>query len=90
MHIFNFFILGNREELFGTPNNSSQRKQIQTITSPFFPALYPRDYEIETIIKCHMENCHIRVIFTDYQIAVISTIEVIYLYYIKYVLYINK
>lgn len=50
--------------------------------SPFFPALYPRDYATQHAIRCDTGNnatnfCRIRVIFTDFQIALDSTIEVL-------------
>ncbi len=84
--------VGNSEKIFGFPNqsnviaNEQQIDSIVTLTSPFFPALYPRDYATEHLIQCNAETnatnneCRIRVIFTDFQIALDSTLEVGILY----------
>lgn len=45
------------------------------ITSPFFPALYPRDYSIEHVLTCKIEACRIRLVFSDFQLARSSTME---------------
>lgn len=46
------------------------------LTSPFFPALYPRDYGVEYIVRCPTEaNCRVRIIFQDFQLATLSIME---------------
>ncbi|XP_034949761.1 uncharacterized protein Culd isoform X2 [Chelonus insularis] len=47
------------------------------LTSPFFPARYPRDLGVEYIITCPTEahSCRIRVLFSDFQLATVSIIE---------------
>ncbi|XP_037038315.1 uncharacterized protein LOC119075855 isoform X2 [Bradysia coprophila] len=78
----------NQEEIAGTLNQSNfnpfeqPTNSIHTLSSPFFPALYPRDYATEHSIHCNVgnngtdEKCRIRVIFTDFQIALDSTLEI--------------
>lgn len=50
--------------------------------TPFFPALYPRNYATEHLVQCTVDKnatdneCRIRIIFTDFQIALDSTLEV--------------
>lgn len=53
------------------------------VQSPFFPALYPRDITKEHLIICNdpkvnrtRNPCRIRVIFTDFQVALASTMAV--------------
>lgn len=74
--------------------------QHKTMSSPFFPALYPQDFIREHLIVCDTgltfskrqnstssgnsvvntlppsNTCRIRVIFTDFQLALSSTMEV--------------
>jgi hypothetical protein len=45
------------------------------IATPFFPAVYPRDYSIEHVLTCKEEACRIRLVFSDFQISRSSTIE---------------
>src|SRR5690349_13035549 len=45
------------------------------ISSPFFPALYPRDYSTEHVINCEVVNCRIRLVFSDFQISRSSNME---------------
>lgn len=48
------------------------------LMSPFFPARYPRDLSLEYIITCPSEilSCRIRLLFSDFQLATVSIIEV--------------
>ncbi|XP_046586287.1 uncharacterized protein LOC107219690 isoform X1 [Neodiprion lecontei] len=47
------------------------------LTSPFFPARYPRDLGMEYIITCAAEapSCRVRVLFSDFQLATVSIVE---------------
>ncbi|XP_055687133.1 uncharacterized protein LOC129792267 isoform X2 [Lutzomyia longipalpis] len=45
------------------------------IATPFFPAMYTRDFIVDYNISCLTDDCRIRIIFTDFQLAIISTIE---------------
>ncbi|XP_024945613.1 uncharacterized protein LOC107272410 isoform X4 [Cephus cinctus] len=47
------------------------------LTSPFFPARYPRDLGMEYIITCPSEapSCRVRVLFSDFQLATVSIME---------------
>lgn len=47
------------------------------LTSPFFPARYPRDLGLEYIITCPSEapSCRIRLLFSDFQLATVSIME---------------
>lgn len=45
------------------------------IASPFFPSLYPRDHSMEHVLSCNTENCRIRLIFLDFQLARSSAME---------------
>ncbi|XP_072745453.1 uncharacterized protein Culd isoform X2 [Anoplolepis gracilipes] len=47
------------------------------LTSPFFPARYPRDLGLEYIITCPTEapSCRIRLLFSDFQLATVSIME---------------
>ena len=45
------------------------------MTSPFFPANYPRDFGVEHLMTCNVEACRIHIIFTDFQVAKSSTME---------------
>lgn len=48
------------------------------LTSPFFPARYPRDLGLEYVITCPNEapSCRIRLLFSDFQLATVSIMEV--------------
>ncbi|XP_059619986.1 uncharacterized protein LOC132263974 isoform X2 [Phlebotomus argentipes] len=46
------------------------------IQSPFFPSLYSRDFIVDYNISCLSDDCRIRIIFTDFQLALISTLEI--------------
>lgn len=72
------------------------QKRYKTMSSPFFPALYPHDFIKEHLIICDTELkstirnitavhsntipfsniCRIRVIFTDFQLTLVTTMEV--------------
>jgi hypothetical protein len=60
-----------------TINDSSELDIDRTseIVSPFFPSYYPRDYNIEYVLKCESEACRIRIEFSDFQIARSSMME---------------
>ncbi|XP_063975201.1 uncharacterized protein LOC135161499 isoform X2 [Diachasmimorpha longicaudata] len=47
------------------------------LTSPFFPARYPRDLGLEYVITCPSPSpsCRVRVLFSDFQLATVSIIE---------------
>ncbi|XP_076670052.1 CUB and LDLa domain isoform X2 [Andrena cerasifolii] len=47
------------------------------LTSPFFPARYPRDLGLEYIITCPSQapSCRIRLLFSDFQLATVSIME---------------
>lgn len=48
------------------------------LTSPFFPARYPRDLGMEYVISCPTDSpaCRVRVLFSDFQLAPVSIMEV--------------
>lgn len=48
------------------------------LTSPFFPARYPRDLGLEYLITCPSEapSCRVRLLFSDFQLATVSIMEV--------------
>ena len=47
------------------------------LTSPFFPARYPRDLGLEYVVTCPNEapSCRIRLLFSDFQLATVSIME---------------
>ncbi|XP_031835630.2 CUB and LDLa domain isoform X2 [Nomia melanderi] len=47
------------------------------LTSPFFPARYPRDLGLEYVVACPSEapSCRIRLLFSDFQLATVSIME---------------
>ncbi|KAH0956145.1 hypothetical protein HN011_001667 [Eciton burchellii] len=47
------------------------------LTSPFFPARYPRDLGLEYVVTCPDEapSCRIRLLFSDFQLATVSIME---------------
>lgn len=89
-------IAGNIEVIKGLPSNKGDQfsSDAAVLSSPFFPAMYPRDFIKEHRIQCTtdesnvsaatasthnnnlIDSCRIRVIFTDFQVAFVSTIEV--------------
>ncbi|KAI5697232.1 hypothetical protein M8J75_007072 [Diaphorina citri] len=52
-----------------------------SILSPFFPVQYPRDLAMEYIIRCvgvnAVNNCRIRLVFSDFNLASSSVIEML-------------
>lgn len=51
------------------------RKENVEISSPFFPALYPRDHSVEHVVTCNIDDCRIRLIFSDFQVSRSSSME---------------
>lgn len=60
---------GNRETI------ELEENETAVISSPFFPALYPRDHSVEQVVTCSDENCRIYVVFSDFQLARASSME---------------
>lgn len=77
-----FFFKGNRINLKGTKREGLGSFLNSTgggiLKSPFFPARYPRDLGMEYFITCPAEtpSCRIRVLFSDFQLATVSIMEV--------------
>lgn len=46
------------------------------LTSPFFPANYPRDLGIEYVITSMDQKSNVQVIFLDFQVSTSSIMEV--------------
>ena len=78
---------GNRLHLRGTEltttttgqaNNGLNNTGGGILTSPFFPARYPRDLGLEYVVSCPSEapSCRIRLLFSDFQLATVSIMEV--------------
>lgn len=76
---------GNRLQLRGTELTATGQavKGLNNtgggiLTSPFFPARYPRDLGLEYIVTCQTEapSCRIRLLFSDFQLATVSIMEV--------------
>ncbi|KAK2584190.1 hypothetical protein KPH14_006617 [Odynerus spinipes] len=72
----------NRLHLKGTEMMTGVAKGLNStgggiLTSPFFPARYPRDLGLEYIITCPSEapSCRIRLLFSDFQLATVSIME---------------
>ncbi|XP_015185503.1 PREDICTED: uncharacterized protein LOC107071221 isoform X2 [Polistes dominula] len=72
----------NRLHLKGTEMMTTVTKGLNStgggiLTSPFFPARYPRDLGLEYIITCPSEapSCRIRILFSDFQLATVSIME---------------
>lgn len=72
----------NRLHLKGTELMTGGAKGLNStgggiLTSPFFPARYPRDLGLEYIITCPNEapSCRIRLLFSDFQLATVSIME---------------
>lgn len=74
---------GNRLHLKGTELTGQAAKGLNNtgggiLTSPFFPARYPRDLGLEYVVMCPNEasSCRIRLLFSDFQLATVSIMEV--------------
>ncbi|XP_025162221.1 uncharacterized protein LOC105191269 isoform X2 [Harpegnathos saltator] len=69
--------LKGTEMTSGTPTKGSNGTGGGILTSPFFPARYPRDLGLEYIITCPNEasTCRIRLLFSDFQMATVSIME---------------
>ncbi|XP_012258895.2 uncharacterized protein LOC105687662 isoform X2 [Athalia rosae] len=72
----------NRLHLKGTDIVTGVAKTLNStgggiLTSPFFPARYPRDLGMEYVITCATEasSCRVRVLFSDFQLATVSIVE---------------
>lgn len=64
----------NMKMTMGNPGTSNQKT---TVSTPFFPAYYPRDFENEQHFKClSNQACRIHVNFIDFQISPSSVLEV--------------
>lgn len=50
-------------------------KENVEIASPFFPSMYPRDHSVEHVVTCNIDDCRIRLVFFDFQLARSSTME---------------
>lgn len=73
----------NRLHLKGTELTGQAAKGLNNtgggiLTSPFFPARYPRDLGLEYVVTCPNEasSCRIRLLFSDFQLATVSIMEV--------------
>ncbi|XP_068142313.1 LOW QUALITY PROTEIN: uncharacterized protein Culd [Drosophila tropicalis] len=82
-HVFSlqYFSERNVRIVSGSPKqtivNGKMGKALpQVISTPYFPMPYPRDYGIEHILTCEAENCQVRLIFTDFQLGLASTLEI--------------
>ncbi|XP_014480675.1 PREDICTED: uncharacterized protein LOC106747558 isoform X2 [Dinoponera quadriceps] len=69
--------LKGTEMTSGPPTKGSNGTGGGILTSPFFPARYPRDLGLEYIITCPSEalTCRIRLLFSDFQLASVSIME---------------
>ncbi|XP_063700483.1 uncharacterized protein LOC134830827 [Culicoides brevitarsis] len=67
----------NTQTFFAEPSDTlTAAESNQTIiTSPFFPALYPRDYTVEYNFTCLTPSCRIHIIFSDFLISTASSLE---------------
>ncbi|XP_053676710.1 uncharacterized protein LOC128726892 [Anopheles nili] len=72
----------NRETIQANPGPAQNLTSISSfpshhrvITTPYFPAYYPRDFGKEYVLSCNVEACRINVIFSDFQLAKTSTME---------------
>ncbi|KAG5892626.1 hypothetical protein JTB14_019715 [Gonioctena quinquepunctata] len=71
-----YFTKRNTIDIIGYPKIGNMNNSSQTISSPFFPYLYPTDLSVEYIIKCQsIEPCRINILFTDFLIDESSIIE---------------
>ncbi|XP_055630160.1 uncharacterized protein LOC129770972 isoform X2 [Toxorhynchites rutilus septentrionalis] len=67
----------NRETLQANPGgiHNLTRAHIKSITTPYFPSYYPRDFGKEYVLNCNVDECRINVIFSDFHLAKTSTME---------------
>lgn len=67
----------NRETLQANPGgvHNLTGAHTKTITTPYFPSYYPRDFGKEYVLNCNVEACRINVLFSDFQLAKTSTME---------------
>ncbi|XP_065079814.1 uncharacterized protein Culd isoform X3 [Ochlerotatus camptorhynchus] len=68
----------NRETLQVNPggiHNLTGGVHTKTITTPYFPSYYPRDFGKEYVLNCNVEACRVNVIFSDFLLAKTSTME---------------
>ncbi|XP_066260851.1 uncharacterized protein Culd isoform X2 [Euwallacea similis] len=71
-----FFATMNREVFEGVPRANFLSNFSQSITSPFFPHLYPADLTAEYVVNCRSKiPCRISLSFTDFIIADSSILE---------------
>ncbi|XP_066155187.1 uncharacterized protein Culd isoform X2 [Euwallacea fornicatus] len=71
-----FFATMNREVFENVPRVNWLSNSSQTITSPFFPYLYPADLIAEYVVNCRSKvPCRISLSFTDFIIADSSILE---------------
>lgn len=74
----------NKIESTGTTNNVTNVLAInddvnKTMTSPFFPNFYPREFTADYVFNCAemtKNNCRLEITFTDFQIGFTSLMEV--------------
>lgn len=67
----------NRIVYNGYPKLPNMNNASQTLTSSFFPYYYPSDLSMEHVINCETtEMCRISLVFSDFQLARSSIIEV--------------
>ncbi|XP_062540413.1 uncharacterized protein LOC134208662 [Armigeres subalbatus] len=68
----------NRETLQVNPgamHNLTGGAHSRTISTPYFPSYYPRDFGKEYVLNCNVEACRVNVIFSDFLLAKTSTME---------------
>uniref|UniRef100_A0A336LJM0 CSON003691 protein n=1 Tax=Culicoides sonorensis TaxID=179676 RepID=A0A336LJM0_CULSO len=72
-----YFAEKNLQVITSPPYDSviSAELNEKIITSPFFPALYPRDYIVEYNLTCLSATCRIHIIFSDFLISSASALE---------------
>jgi hypothetical protein len=71
-------ISGNKIHLTGFPKFGNANNASQTLSTPFFPNLYPSDLTMEHVVTCESTNetCRITLVFTDFLVAAASIIDV--------------
>lgn len=64
--------LGNRDTITANPGDITNEigNHNQIMSSPFFPAIYPRDFSVEHLLTCMVESCRIHILFTDFQVII--------------------
>ncbi|XP_050310422.1 uncharacterized protein LOC126746290 isoform X2 [Anthonomus grandis grandis] len=71
-----FFAKRNQIVFDGYPTVRKLNYANQTLTTPYFPGVYPSDLSAEYVIDCHSEQpCQISLIFTDFLIADSTILE---------------